>query len=280
LQSFVLTVSYLNQPPTVTGLSNQTTAANVPLTVNFTVADVDTSVSNLVVNATSSVPLGTLAVGGSGAARTLTFTPAGVIGVDQVSVTVSDGPNTVTNNIAITVTNGTSPVVSHINDVTVPQAVSATTVPVNFSLDTGPIAATNVQIAASADNTNLVTSVLVSSNNDSSYALTAAIAPNTNGTSAITVFVQDEYGIGTSTFNLTVLPPAQPPLLSISRSGELLKIRFEGARSNALCILQKTGDFNAWADAATGTADTSGAVDFEIDPAQSSSSQFYRVLVE
>jgi subtilisin-like proprotein convertase family protein len=212
-ESFQLTVTYVNQPPTVTGLTDQTTAANVPHTVNFTVSDVDTPVSNLVVAATGSVPgLGTIAVGGSGAARTLTFTPAGVIGVDQVSVTVSDGPNTVTNNIAITVTNGTLPVVSSIAPQTIPKALAATPVVANFTVDTGPIAATNLQVVASADNTNLVTSVVVAGTAPS-FTLTATVAPLTVGNAIITVFARDEYGVGTGTFNLAVTATNYPPTL-------------------------------------------------------------------
>jgi len=280
-ESFPLTVKFVDQPPNVTGLSDQTTAANVPLTMNFTVTDVDTPISNVLVYATVSDPsLSTVIVMGSGGDRTLTYIPAGVPGINLVSVTANDGLVKTTNNLTVVVTEPISIMVSPIPDMITNEAASAFSVVVVFAVDPGPGGATNLQVSAVADNTNLVTSLLISSNS-TFYTLTAAIAPSTTGVSLITIFVRGEYGLGMSRFTLTVLPPAQPPpLLSITRAGNLLKIRFVGARPADLCVLQNTVDFKAWADAATATADGSGGADFEVDPAPASSSEFYRVLVE
>jgi len=77
--------------------------------VNFTVNDVDDPLSNLVVTASvSTSSLGSVVVGGSGAARNLTYTPLGLTGTNRVSVMVSDGPNVVTNAFNVIVVIGTN----------------------------------------------------------------------------------------------------------------------------------------------------------------------------
>ena len=119
--SFPLTVSYVNQPPVISGLTDGATPANVPLVENLTISDVDDPISNLVVAASTSVPgLGTAAVTGSGGAEVLTYNPKGVVGTNTVSVTVSDGINTTTNTITVISEPGLAPVVSVINSLTVP----------------------------------------------------------------------------------------------------------------------------------------------------------------
>jgi len=97
--SFPLTVLFVDQPPVINGLTNQTTPANLPLSVNFTVSDVDTPASNLVVSATvSDSSLGAVTVMGN---ERLTYTPRGAVGTNIVLVTVSDGAVTATNSFAV-----------------------------------------------------------------------------------------------------------------------------------------------------------------------------------
>ena len=79
--TFVLTVTAVNDVPTIAGLVATTTAEDTATAaLAFTIGDVETAASALTVTATSSntalVPNAALVFDGSGAARTLTATPA------------------------------------------------------------------------------------------------------------------------------------------------------------------------------------------------------------
>ena len=175
--SFLLTVRYVNQPPLIAGLSDQTTPVNVPLTVNFTVSDVDTPISNVIVSATVSDPLlGTVMVTGSVGHKTLTYIPTGAVGTNLVSVTAVDGATTITNVFAV-------------------------------ALITGQL----------------------------------------------------------------------PPVLSISRASDVLKLTVSGGSPNAEWLLQSSSDFKSWADITNKLADATGAAWFNIQIGTSPNSQFYRV---
>jgi hypothetical protein len=77
--SFTMTVEPVNDAPLITGLVNQTTDQDQPLTVNFILQDVDHALTNLVLSADSSNPTlvsaAGLALGGSDGNRNLTITP-------------------------------------------------------------------------------------------------------------------------------------------------------------------------------------------------------------
>lgn len=210
--SFPLTVTYVNQPPTVTGLTDGATPANVPLVENFTIADVDNPISNLVVGVSTSVPgLGTATVSGSAGAEVLTYNPKGVLGTNVVSVTVSDGINTTTNVISVISQPGLAPVVSALTSQTIPAVLTTSSIKVPFTVDSGPLGATNLSVVASADNTTLVPLITVTGSG-SNFNATIAIAGATLGSANITVFARDEFGIGTNGFTLTVRQPAVPVL--------------------------------------------------------------------
>ncbi|HSF16449.1 MAG TPA: Ig-like domain-containing protein, partial [Vicinamibacteria bacterium] len=79
--TFVLTVTAVNDPPTVSDIGNQTTSENTPTgAIAFTVGDAETPAGSLVVSGSSSnptlVPNGNIVFGGSGASRTVTVSPA------------------------------------------------------------------------------------------------------------------------------------------------------------------------------------------------------------
>ena len=86
-----------NTAPTISDIADQSTAQDTPKgPIGFTVGDAQTAPGSLVVTASSSntalVPNGGIALGGSGAARTMTLTPAaGQAGSTTITVTVTDG---------------------------------------------------------------------------------------------------------------------------------------------------------------------------------------------
>jgi subtilisin-like proprotein convertase family protein len=213
-ETFPLTVTYVNQPPTITGLSDQSTPVNVPVTVNFTVGDVDSPVSNLVVTASGIPALGNIAVGGSGSTRSLTFTPTGATGATVVGVLVTDDhANTLSNGFVMTLTSGLPPVVSAIPSQTIPKSLTNTTVRCSFTVHSGgTILSTNLQLAASSDNTSLVPVVSVTGDG-TNFTATAAVAALATGTANISVFARDEYGLTANGFVVTVTPFNYPPTL-------------------------------------------------------------------
>jgi hypothetical protein len=94
---FLLTVSPVNDAPTISAIADQLTRVGTPKgPLAFTVGDVETAPASLMVSATSSnavlVPNANLVFGGSGANRTVTVIPAtGKAGRTTITLTVSDG---------------------------------------------------------------------------------------------------------------------------------------------------------------------------------------------
>ena len=96
-RSFAMTVTAVNDAPTLSALASQTTSLGVTLAaIPFTVGDAETSPASLIVSAASSnasllAPTG-IVLGGSGANRTVMLLPvAGQIGSATVTLVVSDG---------------------------------------------------------------------------------------------------------------------------------------------------------------------------------------------
>ena len=113
--AFVLTVNAVNDPPTIGAIANQTIAANSSTgAIAFTVDDLETATSGLTVSAISSnttlVPNANIVIGGSGASRTITITPApNQLGATIITVTVSDGALTGVSAFTVTVSDLTTP---------------------------------------------------------------------------------------------------------------------------------------------------------------------------
>src|SRR5205085_12167414 len=92
---FELQVNPVNDPPTLSAIPNQVTAQDVPVTVSFSVDDVESPAIGLIVSASSSsqsvVPNANLVLGGSGANRTLMITPGtNASGSSVITVQVND----------------------------------------------------------------------------------------------------------------------------------------------------------------------------------------------
>lgn len=107
--SFVLSVTPVNDPPSISAISDQTIGVGgSTLPLSFTVADIETPVADLSLSADSSnpslVPPGNIVLGGTGANRTVTVTAAaGQVGTATIAVTVSDGGSSATETFVVTV---------------------------------------------------------------------------------------------------------------------------------------------------------------------------------
>jgi hypothetical protein len=95
MDTFILTVT--NTPPTISDVSDQTIFVNsATSTLAFTIGDTETAAESLVLNANSSdtllVPNTNIVLGGSGANRSVTVSPApNQAGSATITLTVSDG---------------------------------------------------------------------------------------------------------------------------------------------------------------------------------------------
>jgi protocadherin Fat 4 len=119
--SFVVTVAAVDDAPTMDVIAPRTILEDKSTgLVNFTVADVDSAVTDLVVTATSSdtsvVPNGNIVIGGSGAYRTLIITPAAnQNGPVTITIALSDGTLVTTQTFLVTVQPVDDPAVITLN---------------------------------------------------------------------------------------------------------------------------------------------------------------------
>jgi len=112
--TFILTVLAVNDRPTISAVANQVVVKNSPTgALAFSVSDVETAAGSLTVTAASSnstlVPGANIVLGGSGANRTVTVTPAAnQVGTATITLTVSDGSATATSSFTLTCTDSSS----------------------------------------------------------------------------------------------------------------------------------------------------------------------------
>ena len=108
----MLTVNAVNDPPTISTISNQSTAEDTPTSaIAFTVGDLETAPGSLTVTGTSSnmalVPTANIVFGGNAANRTVTLNPAAnQLGVTTITLTVSDGLLSATTSFQLSVLGG------------------------------------------------------------------------------------------------------------------------------------------------------------------------------
>ena len=109
LATVTITVNPVNDRPTISDIADKSTPQNVASGAHdFTVGDVETAAGILTLAGSSSnqalVPNGGISFGGSGAARTVTVTPAaGQVGTATITLTVSDGSLTASDTFVLTV---------------------------------------------------------------------------------------------------------------------------------------------------------------------------------
>jgi hypothetical protein len=119
-----MAVISVNDAPTISDIANQVTNEDtIKGPIAFTVGDVETATTSLVVTATSSntalLSSGGIALGGSGANRTITMTPtANQYGSTTVTVSVRDTNNVTTTDTFVLTVNAVNDLPIAINDAT------------------------------------------------------------------------------------------------------------------------------------------------------------------
>jgi hypothetical protein len=225
--SFLLTVTPVNDPPTIQGLADQTTNEDTPLAVPFVVGDVETAPGSITLSAASSnaglVPVGNIVFSGSGANRMATITPAAnQFGTTTITFNVNDGAATTSGSFILTVLS--------VNDLPTISAIA--NVAINEDTPSGAIAFTvgdietpagSLVVTGNSSNPALVpNSNIVLGGSGSSRTVTLTPAQNQFGATTITLTVTDANGGTNSTsFLLTVNPVNDPPTIS-SISGQTI----------------------------------------------------------
>jgi len=209
--SFVLTV---NDTPTISDITNQVINKNTTSApISFTVGDGDTAATALTITATSTdtelLPNANIVLGGSGANRTLTLTPAlDRIGRTRITVTVSDGRVTSSDQFLLTV--NSPPTLSDIANQTISKGTATAAIP--FTIGDVETAASSLTVTITSSNTTLLpSSGIVLGGSGTSRTLTLTPSASQTGTSTVTVTVSDGVATVSDSFVLTV---NNPPTIS------------------------------------------------------------------
>jgi VCBS repeat-containing protein len=202
----MVTVNPVNEPPTVSTIADQSIAEETTTgPLSFTVGDVESAAADLIVTASSSDPAlvpndaDHLALGGTGASRTLTVTPAAnAHGTATIIVNVSDGEESTDTQFTITVAN--------VNDA--PTAADGTLDAVeDGGAQAGDVNATDIDpgetLAYSVVTPSADGAVVFAADGSGNYTFTPA--PNFQGTTTFTYQANDgEADSNVATVTITV----------------------------------------------------------------------------
>ena len=226
VDTFLLTVTAVNDAPTIADIVNQTIIVNTSTSaLSVTIGDLETAAASLVVSGTSSnpalVPNGNIVFGGSGAARTMTVTPAAnQSGTATITVTVSDGALTASDTFVLTVNAvNTAPTISNIADQTIPQDTA--TGAISFTVGDAETAAGSLTVTGTSNNPALVPNGnIVFGGSGAARTVTMTPTAGQSGTATITVTVSDSALTANDTLLLTVTAAVPPPTYLLSEGFE------------------------------------------------------------
>ena len=218
--SFLLSVTPANAAPTISHVTNQIIDEDTATAaLAFTVGDAETPAASLTVSASSSdttlVPNANIVLGGTGAARTVTVTPAAnQNGSAIITLTVSDGAKTASDTFLLTV-NAVNDAPS-ISDVAA-QTTSEDTATAALAFTIGDVetVATSLTVSGTSSNTALVPNAnIVFGGNGATRTVTITPSVNQFGTTTITLMVSDGSLAATDTLLLTVNAVNDAPTIS------------------------------------------------------------------
>ncbi|QEI10875.1 tandem-95 repeat protein [Cellvibrio japonicus] len=236
-RSFVVTVNSVNDAPTISTMANITIDEDTSTGARaFTISDIDTSVSSLTVTATSSnttlVPNTNIALGGSGANRTVNITPvANGYGTATITVTVSDGQLSTSRSFVVTVSPiNDAPTISTIANITIDEDTSTGVRAFTIGDIDTPIA--NLTISASSSNTALVPNTnIVLGGSSTSRTINITPVANSYGSATITVTVSDGQLNTSRSFVVTVNSINDAPTISTIANITINEDTSTGARA-------------------------------------------------
>ena len=197
-QTFNVTVNPVNDPPTITSITNLSTPEDTPISAQFTIADEETYAARLTLSATSTnttlVPNTNIVFNGTDGSRSVTITPAtNQFGNTRITITVSDGTNNVSTAFNVSVNSSNDP--PTLNPL---PSIALTANPANQTINLTGISAgggesQTTSIRVTSSNTSLVpapSSVTYTSPNSTGSFILNPDNSNT-GSAVITVTVWD-----------------------------------------------------------------------------------------
>jgi MYXO-CTERM domain-containing protein len=206
--------------PTITAIGNQTIDEDQSTSaIAFVIDDPDDGIGPLTIEASSSdtalVPNANILLGGVGANRTVTVTPAGnASGMTTITISVSDGTHTTTRDFLVTVTAVNDlPTISMVADqlITEDGATSA----IGFSVADIETAAGSLTVSGTSSAQGIVADAgIVIGGSGTNRTVTVTPLANASGTATITLTVSDGTDTNQDTFDLTIDAVDDPPAIA------------------------------------------------------------------
>jgi uncharacterized protein len=218
--AFVQTVTDINDAPTISDTVNQTTAEDVAEVVNFTIGDLETTLTCTAthLSAASSnvalVPVANVVFSGTAPNCVATITPAlNQTGTSTITLTVSDGALTANDTFVQTVTAvNDAPTISDItNQVTLEDTARV----VNFTINDvdSTVFCTSASLSASSTAPLVLTaSTITFGGTAPNCTATLTPSPNASGSTVIGITVSDGTATANDTFQLDVTAVADDPV--------------------------------------------------------------------
>lgn len=223
-----LTIVEVNNPPTVSDISNQTVNTRSTLgPVSFTVTDENTAGLNITASSgnTTLIPNANITLGGANGARTISITPADCqVGTTTITVTVSDGVNTaVTDQFDVTVNNTAPDVVNGNAGIADQMAVSGlSSGDITFTVSDAETPAGSLTVGpATSSNPTVIPDGSITLGGTGSATRTIRFTPTAGQTGDvfITIPVSDCISTTPTTFKVTVganqPPTVNSPILNV-----------------------------------------------------------------
>lgn len=214
-RSFTVTVKPVNDRPTIAEIPARIMVQNTTTPpISFLVNDLETAAGSLTVTRASSntalLPLSGIVLGGSGASRTVTLTPApNRTGTANVTLTVSDGLLTAQRVFVLTVNaQNLPPTISAIAPQTISQDQSTAAIPFTIGDPEALIHQLNVS-TISNNQTLLPSDGIVITGTGTERFITLSPASGQSGSAFVTVTVNDGASVAFAQFTLTVEPVLQ-----------------------------------------------------------------------
>lgn len=219
--TFQVDVTAQDDAPLISAITNAVTNEDTAFApIAFSITDPDTPAADLVVTASSGDPAlirtADILISGTGGSRQLLLTPlAEQSGTATITISVSDGTTTssTTFDASVTAVND-APVLSAISDVVVAEDTDSAAIALTIS-DVDNAAADLTVTATSGDPSIIRDADLVISGTGSGRTLVLRGAPNaTGGPVTITVTVSDGTRSSQQTFQVTVTPTNDAPVIA------------------------------------------------------------------
>ncbi|MGN6556145.1 MAG: tandem-95 repeat protein [Verrucomicrobiota bacterium] len=227
-RTFTVTVNAVNQPPTLNPLDNLTLNLNAGLqTVNLSGISSGAPNENQTLSVTASssntgvIPNPTVTYSSPNPTGKITFTPVFLAtGSATITVTVNDGG--ASNNIVsrtFTVSINSAPTITAIPNQNI--SVNSNAGPIEFTINDQETSVGSLTLSASSSSPTLIpTNNIIFGGTASLRTVTLMPVLGKSGTANVTISVNDGFSTSSTTFQLNVIAPPQPPkILTIVTNG-------------------------------------------------------------